>query len=178
MHIQTRSLGVVLGALAVALALSWLLPPQASGLHPHVIVDKARNRLYLFSGGHLLRSYPVATGREIGMTPEGRFHIANKVLNPGGGPPAESLFGSRWLGLSTPIDPTGTKHGIHGTNEPGSIGLHSSAGCIRMSQPDLEDLYERVSMGTPVVVARGVPLVWWVHRWLDRVRASLQTRLE
>jgi hypothetical protein len=48
-----------------------------------------------------------------------------------------------------------TRYGIHGTNEPDSIGKDESLGCIRMAQDDLEELYDLVPLGTPVTIASG-----------------------
>lgn len=117
-----------------------------------------------------MKTYPVATGRDITLTPEGRFRIANKISEPQSGLLTESRLGSRWMGLSTPLNPDGLKHGIHGTDEPESVGLHASAGCIRMNQADIEDLFNRVEVGTPVEIIRGVPELWRIHKWLDRAR--------
>ncbi len=61
-------------------------------------------------------------------------------------------FGSRWLGLNVPW---GGKYGIHGTNQPGSIGYNISAGCVRMRNRDIEELYELVSKDTIVHIENG-----------------------
>ncbi|MHB1404384.1 MAG: L,D-transpeptidase [Desulfitobacteriaceae bacterium] len=73
-------------------------------------------------------------------TPVGRFAIADKRLDPGG------VFGSRWLGLSKP------GYGIHGTNDPSSIGKAVSKGCIRMYNYHAEELFRNVEVGTPVII--------------------------
>ena len=57
-------------------------------------------------------------------------------------------MGPRALTLS------GGEYAIHGTNKPSSIGTFASYGCIRMYNQDIVDLFDRVSVGTPVVVAR------------------------
>ncbi len=57
-------------------------------------------------------------------------------------------FGSRWMGLNVPW---GGKYGIHGTNQPGSIGFNASAGCIRMRNKDVEELYNLVEYNTTVL---------------------------
>jgi lipoprotein-anchoring transpeptidase ErfK/SrfK len=49
---------------------------------------------------------------------------------------------------------SGGEYAIHGVNRPGSIGTYASYGCIRMHNHDIADLFERVSVGTPVVVTR------------------------
>lgn len=146
----------------------WFTPPRPQGPGDQIIVDKSRNRLYYYSAGRLVRSYPVATGRHIQWTPEGRFYIASKLVDPLGGPDAGSRLGSRWMGLATPQDLLGTRYGIHGTSEPGSMGTHASAGCIRMHNIHVEELYDLVAVGTPVEIRRGWPWGWRLHQWLDQ----------
>jgi len=72
--------------------------------------------------------------------PAGTFTIINKQVNPGG------PFGTRWMGLSQP------HYGIHGTNNPASIGTAASNGCIRMYNEDVNELFNLVSVGTPVTI--------------------------
>lgn len=129
-----------------------------------IIVDKHSNMLYLFKGGDLSRSYRVATGKKPEYTPEGSFFIVNKASIPPG--PETDRFGPRWIGLGVPSHcdlraekpderaPRGAKYGIHGTDEPGSIGKYASAGCIRLSNSDIIDLFDRVEVGTPVQIVR------------------------
>jgi lipoprotein-anchoring transpeptidase ErfK/SrfK len=73
-------------------------------------------------------------------TPNGEFTIINKQVNPGG------PFGALWMGLSKP------HYGIHGTNDPGSIGRQVSHGCIRMFNKDVLQLSELVPVGTRVTI--------------------------
>lgn len=94
--------------------------------------------LTLYRNGILFKTYPVATGKPTTPTPIGSFTIVNKQVNPGG------PFGTRWMGLSKP------HYGIHGTNNPASIGTSSSNGCVRMYNNDVEDLFNYVSVGTSV----------------------------
>jgi len=94
--------------------------------------------LTLYKNGRLFKSYPVATGKPTTPTPVGTFTIKNKQVNPGG------PFGTRWMGLSQP------HYGIHGTNNPPSIGTAASNGCVRMYNKDVEDLFNYVGIGVPV----------------------------
>lgn len=94
--------------------------------------------LSLYRNGRFFKAYPVATGKPTTPTPIGTFNIINKQVNPGG------PFGSRWMGLSKP------HYGIHGTNNPASIGTAASNGCVRMHANDVEDLFNNVSVGTVV----------------------------
>ena len=103
-----------------------------------IVVSIAPKTLDLYRLGRFVKSYPVATGKPTTPTPIGTFTIVNKQVNPGG------PFGTRWLGLSEP------HYGIHGTNNPASIGSAASNGCVRMYNRDVEDLFNIVGVGTVV----------------------------
>lgn len=94
--------------------------------------------LSLYRQGSFIKAYPVATGKPTTPSPVGTFTIVNKQLDPGG------PFGTRWMGLSEP------HYGIHGNNNPPSIGTAASNGCIRMYNKDVEDLFNLVPVGTVV----------------------------
>ena len=87
-----------------------------------------------------VRQYPIAVGRILHNTPTGNFIIINKAPNPGG------PFGTMWMSLSK------ENYGIHGTNDPSSIGKSVSKGCIRMYNRDVEELARMISIGTPVYI--------------------------
>ncbi|PHJ39410.1 hypothetical protein P378_03110 [Desulforamulus profundi] len=127
-----------------------------------IIVQKDQNVLYFYQQGTLVKKYPIATGKKDFYTPEGTFKIVNKTPYPQGKEP-DTLLGPRWMGLSVPYQkdkraendsraPRGMKYGIHGTNEPASIGKHASGGCIRLNNKDIAELYDRVSLGTEVEI--------------------------
>jgi L,D-transpeptidase ErfK/SrfK len=114
-----------------------------------------------YSARGVVRRFAVATGQAIYPTPAGRFHIVVKWRNPWWYPPtydswAKGLspvppgpnnpLGSRWMGISSP------GVGIHGTNNPSSIGYSVSHGCIRMQVPDAEWLFDHVGVGTTVFI--------------------------
>ncbi|MFS0869907.1 L,D-transpeptidase family protein [Paenibacillus xylanilyticus] len=105
-----------------------------------IVVDKSNHRLALISGNTIIRNYEVGLGGE--RTPEGTFVITDKVVNPNGR--ADGEFGTRGMQLSD------TNYAIHGTNEPNSIGLDESLGCVRMSKGDVEELFALAPQGTPV----------------------------
>ena len=126
-----------------------------------IVIHRGINRLILFNGTRFVREFPVATGQAIYPTPLGHFQIVVKEKNPWWYPPtydswAKGLkpvppgpnnpLGTRWMGLSVP------GVGIHGTDEPSSIGYSESHGCIRMQVPDAEWLFNRVLVGTPVFI--------------------------
>ena len=105
-----------------------------------IVVDVSAKRLDLFRNGSKEKSYPIAVGKVATETPYGEFTIINKAPNPGG------PYGAYWLGLSKP------HYGIHGTNQPWTIGQAVSKGCIRMYNRDVIELAEKVSIGTPVTI--------------------------
>ena len=110
-----------------------------------ILIDLTESMLYLFENDKLLKKYPVAQGKASTPSPVGIWKITNKARNWGSG------FGTRWMGLNVPW---GT-YGIHGTNKPGSIGHRASAGCFRMQNRDVEELYSIVPYKTTVVVYGG-----------------------
>jgi len=126
-----------------------------------IVINREVNRLYLFGGSKLVRTFAVATGQSIYPTPRGRWHIVVKWKNPWWYPPIQddwakglkpvppgpsNPLGTRWMGLNAP------GVGIHGTDEPTSIGYSASHGCIRMQVPDAEWLFDHVDLGTTVYI--------------------------
>lgn len=114
-------------------------------------VDKSKNILNLYFNHKLFKQYRVATGLS-GGTPAGEFRVVNRIENPtwyktGAVVPAgdpKNYLGTRWIGLDVP------GYGIHGTTEPQSIGHHSTSGCVRMLNEEVEELYIIVPQGTVV----------------------------
>lgn len=108
---------------------------------PYRIEVSINNRhLRLLRNGVLQKQYPIAVGRILHGTPVGDFIIINKAPNPGG------PFGTMWMSLSK------QHYGIHGTNDPSSIGKAVSRGCIRMFNRDVEELASIVPIGTLVSI--------------------------
>ena len=103
-------------------------------------VSTSQHQLKLFDGSSLIKTYPIAVGRILTPTPIGSYTIINKQNNPGG------PYGAFWMGLSKP------HYGIHGTDQPSSIGKDVSRGCIRMFNHDVLDLSSRVLVGTTVYI--------------------------
>ena len=103
-----------------------------------IIVNVGAKRLTVYRNGSIFREYIVATGKPETPTPIGVFEVVNKEIDPGG------PYGTRWLGLSA------KGYGIHGTNNPASIGTAASNGCIRMYNEDIEALFDITSVGTTV----------------------------
>ncbi|MEG0451390.1 MAG: L,D-transpeptidase family protein, partial [Lysinibacillus sp.] len=103
---------------------------------PFQIEISVNNRwLRLFKNGVLQKQYPIAVGKMLTETPLGNYIIVNKQPNPGG------PFGTMWMSLSK------EHYGIHGTNNPSSIGHAVSHGCIRMHNEDVEELARTVPIG-------------------------------
>ncbi|MFI8576733.1 L,D-transpeptidase [Rossellomorea aquimaris] len=126
---------------------------------PFIIVNKESNQLAFIDDGKVQHTFPVATGKTTTLTPEGLFNVTVKAKNPyyrkkniPGGDPRNPL-GSRWIGF----DAKGTDgriYGIHGTNQPSSIGKFISNGCIRMHNKHVEYLFDQVPVGTKVLVVK------------------------
>jgi lipoprotein-anchoring transpeptidase ErfK/SrfK len=126
-----------------------------------LLVDKSSNTLTLKAGERPVKIYSVGTGKQ-GSTPVGEFAIVNKMEKPewfkpgagvipyrepkGPGDVPENLLGTRWMGIDSP------GYGIHGTWEPETIGKQASAGCIRLLNKDVEELYTIVPVGTRVEI--------------------------
>ena len=108
---------------------------------PYRIEVSVNNRwLRLLKNGVLQKQYPIAVGRMLYDTPIGNFIIINKAPNPGG------PFGTMWMSLSK------EHYGIHGTNDPSSIGHAVSHGCIRMYNNDVEESARTIPIGTQVFI--------------------------
>ncbi|WP_339314426.1 L,D-transpeptidase [Paenibacillus sp. FSL R10-2734] len=105
-----------------------------------IIVDLSQRMLYLLDNNVVVRGFPVGIGKMVTQSPLGEFTIINKQPNPGG------PFGAFWMGLSKP------HYGIHGTNDPSSIGHEVSHGCIRMYNEDVLALAAIVPIGTRVTI--------------------------
>jgi lipoprotein-anchoring transpeptidase ErfK/SrfK len=158
---------VIAAALQAGLIAALPAPARAlSGYEPGTIVVKTSERkLYYVLGNGQTRVYPVAVGRP-GKAWTGETTIQGKFIRPAWSPPEEirrdkpsipdvipggapeNPMGAAAMTLS------GGEYAIHGTNAPGSIGRSVSYGCIRMHNQDIMDLYQRVSVGTRVIVVQ------------------------
>jgi lipoprotein-anchoring transpeptidase ErfK/SrfK len=122
--------------------------------HFAVNVNKTTNELRLTDNGKFFKRYRVGTG-EYSKTPVGEFKITTRIANPPwwradgktipfGDP--ENILGTHWLGLNV------HGYGIHGTWDTNSIGKQATAGCIRLLNDDIGELYTILPVGTPVVI--------------------------
>ncbi len=130
-----------------------------AGLTLRIVIDRTSNTLTLYRVGKVVKTYGVATGSPKYPTPAGDFEIQTMEVNPTWTPPdsdwakdaevippgPDNPLGTRWMAIDGTV-------GIHGTNNPASIGGSVSHGCIRMHIPDVEELYEMVAIGTRVTV--------------------------
>ena len=141
-----------------------IVPP---GTHDGIVINIPQRHLFHFSGGTPAGHYPIAVGRGDWRTPTGGFHVATKETNPSWEVPKSiqaemarsgkrvvtsvppgpnNPLGKYWLGLNR------TGVGIHGTNSPSSIYNSATHGCIRMHGQDIEELFGRAAVKTPVTV--------------------------
>ena len=132
-----------------------------------LIIDTANTYLYLVLGGGKAMRYGIGVGRD-GFTWTGRERISKMTEWPDWYPPADMIERQPYLPrmmAGGPGNPLGaralylgkTLYRIHGTNQPSTIGQFVSSGCIRMLNNDVEDLYQRVTVGSQVVVLAGKP---------------------
>jgi hypothetical protein len=151
-----KSLWLVVPAIAAAANVTAQEAPAPEPVRQvvrQIVVSLEDRKLALIEDGQVKKIYNVAVGKPSTPSPEGTFTIERRVANPvyhhngrtvepGKGNPV----GTRWMGLST------KGYGIHGTNEPNSIGKAASHGCIRMAKADLEEFYAAVAVGDQVQI--------------------------
>ena len=147
------------------------LPQTVDYSGPHgagtIVIDTKENFLYLIEAGGKARRYGVGTGKP-GFEWAGTHKVTRKAEWPDWRPPAEMIAREKKKGRVLPAhmpggpeNPLGaralylgsTLYRIHGTNQPWTIGGAVSSGCIRMRNEDVMDLYERVKVGTKVIVS-------------------------
>lgn len=143
----TKKMATVLGTLIL------LAGSAAAQTTRQIIVSIPDRKLALVEDGEVKKVYSVAVGKQTTPSPTGEFQIVNRVKDPTYyhkgtviGPGAANPLGNRWIGLNE------KGYGIHGTNEPKSIGKAASHGCIRMAKVDLEELFTMVRVGDKVEI--------------------------
>jgi hypothetical protein len=174
-HVRRRaSLGRTLSALIMALAsglagcaMTQPSPAAAPAKEPYLLLKLNERRLYVKDDSVLppTQGFPVAIGRPQWPTPTGHFQVSEMVENPdflvfdfnntkardrGRIPPgANNPLGLRWIAFSSAY---GWAVGFHGTTKTEVLGQAVSHGCVRMSNPDIVQVYSRIKVGTPVIV--------------------------
>lgn len=127
-----------------------------------VIIDTPNTYLYLILGNGQAIRYGIGVGRE-GFTWSGVQTVEKKTEWPDWHPPQEMIARQPYLprfmagGPGNPLGAralylAGTIYRIHGTNDPSTIGKQVSSGCIRLTNEDVSDLYQRVPVGAKIVV--------------------------
>jgi LysM repeat protein len=126
-----------------------------------ITISKARRDLVVSLNGEFFKRYGVGTGK-FGKTPAGSFVIADKIKEPVWWRPdgrevpfgeKENILGTRWMKLRPTGDtPPVRGYGIHGTWDNSSIGKAASAGCVRMRNVEVEELFVLIPLGTKVVI--------------------------
>jgi lipoprotein-anchoring transpeptidase ErfK/SrfK len=144
-------LGSALSERAFAQAAVVSPPSSVAASTRRVIVSLSDCTLTVVENGAVVRTFPVAVGAPQTPSPVGTFRIVNRLTNPGYyrpgkviGPGPSNPLGTRWLGLDV------KGYGIHGTDEPRSIGYARSHGCIRLRNQDVEQLFELLRPGDVV----------------------------
>ena len=127
-----------------------------------IVINTAERRLYLIQSDGTALSYGIGVGRD-GFRWSGVHRVSAKKEWPGWTPPSEmrrrrpDLPGHMAGGIDNPLGARAlylgsTLYRIHGSNEPETIGQAVSSGCFRMTNEDVVDLYNRVPVGTTVIV--------------------------
>ncbi len=147
-----------------ALARELVEAPDARYLPGTIVIRTAERRLYFVNAPGTAIRYQIAVGKA-GRQWRGVKYVEELQVDPAWSPPASvkrdnpnlpdvipggsprNPMGARVIGLGP-----GGEYAIHGTNMPRTIGTFASYGCFRMHNEDVVDLYQRVRMGTPVVV--------------------------
>lgn len=121
--------------------------------HRQVLVSIPDRKLAVVEDGQVLRLFAVSVGAKVSNSPTGEFQVVNRVVNPTYyhpgtviAPGKDNPVGTRWIGLNK------KGYGIHGTNEPWSIGKAASHGCIRLRNRDVEQLFTMLRVGDTVEI--------------------------
>jgi lipoprotein-anchoring transpeptidase ErfK/SrfK len=118
-----------------------------------VLVSVSDRKLAVLENGKVIRTFSVSVGAAVSPSPTGEFQIVNRLANPTYYHPGtvippgdDNPIGPRWIGLSQ------KGFGIHGTNQPRSIGHAASHGCIRLNNRDIVQFFQMVSVGDTVSI--------------------------
>jgi hypothetical protein len=123
-----------------------------------IVVRKKEHQLWVLLGEVPVRTFPVGLGMN-GRTPEGTFEVEELMQRPDYWPPGGrripfgqkgNPLGTRWMGFRDTPEAQG--YGIHGTDDPGSIGKDESQGCVRLRNEEVEQLFTWVTVGTKVEI--------------------------
>jgi lipoprotein-anchoring transpeptidase ErfK/SrfK len=150
----TVAVALVIGTLVVAGRATAADAPRRASATPtsrRLVVSIPDRKLAVVENDEVVSVFPVAVGNPSTPSPVGTFTVINRIANPTYyspgkviGPGVANPLGTRWIGLSE------KGYGIHGTDNPRSIGYAKSHGCIRLRNEDVERLFERVRTGDVV----------------------------
>lgn len=123
-----------------------------------LVIRLESRKLEYYEGTNLVSSYDIAVGQDDWETPVGRFAVLDMRRNPlwqhpitgeaiATGP--DNPLGTRWIGFAYD---DGYHIGIHGTNQEELVGQAVSHGCVRMREADIQQVFEKVAIGTPITV--------------------------
>ncbi len=149
-HTQIKLMAAAILAIGAAKAMA-----EGEPVAPErrIVVSIPDRKLALVENGRAVKVYSVAVGADVSPSPTGSYRVVNRLKHPTYYKPgtvvpagAANPLGSRWMGLDR------KSYGIHGTNQPKSIGKAASHGCIRMARKDLEELFELVRVGDAVEI--------------------------
>ena len=129
--------------------------PKADNAKRWILINIPARSLRLYNGDKCVALYPVGVGKAVSKTPQGYYKIIEKAVNPTWVDPGDTSIsiasgpdnplGYRWMGI-------GGTYGIHGTNNPSSVGHYVSNGCVRMVEANVEDLFSKVEVGDEVQI--------------------------
>ena len=125
-----------------------------------LVASIGQRKVRLIRNGKVWKTYPIAVGQPAYPTPTGEYEINDKQVDPTWYPPdspwAAELssipagpgnpLGTRWIGTTAPAI------GLHGTYADYSVGTAASHGCMRMHIPDVEELYDQVTIGMKISI--------------------------
>jgi lipoprotein-anchoring transpeptidase ErfK/SrfK len=147
---QIRKLAAFTGVMLMATAEALAQDNQARPTR-RIVISIPDRKLAVIESDRVVKIFPTAVGAPESPSPVGVYKIVTSIPDPtwyGKGkvvaPGKNNPIGTRWLGLSL------TGYGIHGTNNPSSIGHNASHGCVRMRNRDVEELFGMVSIGDQV----------------------------
>lgn len=149
----------MIAAFILSFVISPIWPLGANPLpgDPFLIVNKQTNQLAFIKDNRVQTVVGAATGKTDDLTPEGMFTVTVKAEDPyyrkkdipGGD--SRNPLGSRWIGFDAE-GTDGRTYGVHGTNNPLSVGKYISHGCIRLQNEAVESLFEYIPLGTKILI--------------------------
>ncbi len=147
---QFRKLAAFTGAMLMATAEA-LAQDNVARPARRIVISIADRKLAVMESDRVVKIFPTAVGAPASPSPVGIYKIVTSIPDPTWyykgkvvGPGRSNPLGTRWLGLSI------SGYGIHGTNNPSSIGQNASHGCVRMRNHDVEELFGLVGVGDQV----------------------------